>query len=153
MTEDAEALWTKARAMPHGFVPDFQEDGEYLSLVLRAARLGHLEAMVKLGDYAYRRGAVVEAYYWTSLAELKGAKGLDIALRDMRTRWMSKGCLPEYENVYEGFSEMQGSFARALLRIRCAVDAPLARARMKELAEHGLAEAQLFLDGTITDRT
>ena len=152
MTEDAEALWTKARAMPHGFIPDFQEDGEYLSLVLRAARLGHLEAMVKLGDYAYRRGTVVEAYYWTALAELKGAQGLDIALRDMRTRWLSEGCPPEYENAYEGFPETQGSFARALLRIRCAVDAPLARARMRELAEHGLAEARLFLDGKIIDK-
>ena len=53
-TEDAEELWSKARAMPHGFIPDFQTDGEYLDLLCRAAKLGHLEAMKKLGEYAAR---------------------------------------------------------------------------------------------------
>ena len=88
---------------------------------------------------------MVEAYYWTALAEKKGAKGLNAALREMKMQWMSEGCPEEYENAYDGFSEMQGSFARALLRIRCAVDAPLARERMKELAEQGCEEARLFL--------
>ena len=83
--------------------------------------------------------------YWTTLAELKGATGLGAALREMKTRWLTEGCPEEYENAYDGFSEMQGSFARALLRIRCAVDAPLARERMRELAEHGCTEARLFL--------
>ena len=131
--------------MKHNFIPDPATDGDYLAKVYTAARLGHMEAMVKLGDYAYRRGAVVEAYYWTALAELRGAKGLAAALRKMKTRWLSKGCPAEHRNVYDGFSKMQGSFARALLRIRCAVDAPLARERMKKLAEHGCEEARLFL--------
>ena len=144
-TANPEELWALARQMTHGIVPDPTKDGEYLSLVYRAAKLGHHKAMVKLGDYAYRRGAIVEAYYWTALAELKGARGLDTALREMKTRWLSEGCPPEYRNAYDGFSETQGSFARALLRIRCAVETPLARARMKELAEQGCEEARLFL--------
>ena len=143
--EEAQRMWDESRRMRHRFKPDWDEDWNYLSRVCGAARLGHLEAMVKLGDYAYRRGKIVEAYYWTALAELKGANGLDVALREMKTRWLSEGCPKEYENVYGWFSETQGSFARALLRIRCAVNAPLARERMKELAERGLAEAQLFL--------
>ena len=143
--QDAQRLWEEARKIPHSYHPDWENDGEYLSKILGAARLGHLEAMVKLGDYAYRRGAVVEAYYWTARAELEGAEGLDAALREMRLRWLSGGCPKEHGNVHEGFSELQGSFARALLRIRCAVDAPFARARMKELAELGCEEAQRFL--------
>lgn len=143
---DANRLWEEARTMTHRFNPDWEKDQEYLSKIYTAARLGHLKAMVKLGEYAYRRGAVVEAYYWTALAELKGAKGLDAALREMKTRWLSKGCPAEHRNAYDGFSEMQGSFARALLRIRCAVGTPLARARMRELAEQGCEEARLFLD-------
>ena len=131
--------------MPHNFIPDPAIDGDYLAKVYEAARLVHLEAMVKFGDCAYRRRAVVEAYYWTALAELNGAKGLGVALREMKTRWLSEGCPEEYENAYDGFSEMQGEFARALLRICCALDAPLAREWMKELAEHGCAEARLFL--------
>ena len=144
-TGDAQRLWEEARGMTHRFKPDWEKDQEYLAKVYAAARLGHFEAMVKLGEYAYRRGAVVEAYYWTALSELKGAKGLDTALREIKTRWLSNGCPAEHSNAYDGFSEEQGSFARALLRIRCAVDAPLARKRMKELSEQGCEEARLYL--------
>ena len=91
---DAGRLWEEARGMTHNFTPDWEKDREYLAKVYTAARLGHLEAMVKLGDYAYRRGAVVEAFYWTILAELKGATGLGVALREMRVRWLSEGCPP-----------------------------------------------------------
>lgn len=141
----ADRLWVEARALTHNFIPDPSTDADYLAKLHGAAKLGHLVAMAKLGDYAFRRNALVEAYYWTALANLKGATGLDEPLRQIETCWMSYGFPTEYENVYTYFSEEQGSFARALLRIRCAVDAPHARARMKELAERGLAEARLFL--------
>ena len=74
----------------HNIIPDPKTDGDYLSKVYAAAKLGHLEAMVKLGDCAYRRGAVVEAFYWTFLAEMKGAVGLDEALCEMRTQWLAE---------------------------------------------------------------
>lgn len=142
---EARRLWEEARGMAHRFLPDWEKDQDYLAKVYTAARLGHLEAMVKLGDYAYRRGAVVEAYYWTLLAELKGATGLGVALREMRLRWLSEGCPEEYENAYGDFTEEQGVFARAVLRLQCGVDPQYARARLKELAECGVEEAQLFL--------
>ena len=131
--------------MTHNFTPDWEKDREYLAKVYTAARLGHLEAMVKLGEYAGRRGAVVEAFYWTILAELKGATGLGVALREMRSRWLSEGCPEEYENAYTDFTEEQGVFARAVLRLQCGVAPQYARARLKELADRGLPEAQLFL--------
>ena len=86
---EADRLWEEARGITHNFTPDWEEDQVYLAKVYGAAKLGHLEAMVKLGDYAYRRGGVVEAYYWTLIAELKGATGLGVALREMRSRWLS----------------------------------------------------------------
>ena len=144
-TTDANQLWDEAREMPHDFIPDPVKDGDYLAKVYAAAKLGHLEAMAKLGEYAFRRKALVEAYYWTALAELKGAKGLERTLRKIRSAWLAARCPAQHGNTHEGFSEQQGSFARALLRIRCAVNTPLARARMRELAEQGCAEAQLFL--------
>ena len=143
--EEAERLWLEAREMPHEFIPDPETDHDYLAKVYGAAKLGHLEAMVKLGDYAFRRGALVEAYYWTALAELKGAEGLDEAMGMMMEEWMEEECPTEYDNAYDEFTEEQGSFARALLRIRCAVDSQIAWARMRELAEAGSAEAKLFL--------
>ena len=142
---NAQMLWEEAREMPHNFIPDPDEDRDYLTRVHGAAKLGHLEAMVKLGDYAYRRGAVVEAFYWTLLAELKGATGLGAALREMRVRWMSEGCPEEYENTYVEFTEEQGVFARAVLRLQCGVDPQYARARLKELAERGVEDAMRFL--------
>ena len=142
---DADRLWAEARDMPHNFIPDPKTDGDYLSKIYRAARLEHLEAMVKLGEYAGRRGAVVEAYYWTLLAELKGATGLKVQLRELRSRWQALGCPRQHRNAYADFTEEQGVFARAVLRLQCGVAPQYARARLKELAERGVPEAQLFL--------
>ena len=150
--QTATRLWEEARGMAHNFTPDWVLDKDYLTKIYGAAKLGHLEAMAKLGEYALRRGAVVEAYYWTALAKLYGASGLSKTLLLIGSIWMSKGCPAEHRNVYSEFTEMQGSFARALLRIRCAVDAPHARARMRELAEQGCVEAQLFMRGSEAKR-
>lgn len=145
--EQAEALWTKARSLPHGFVPDEVEDGEYLALVREAAALGHVGAMAKLGDYAFRRGWIVEAVYWTVLAQMHGAEGLETALGEMRKTWAKEGCPPEYENVSPRFSEMQGSFARALLNLMIGSNVTRARGRLRELAEQGCTEARLYCRG------
>ena len=142
---DADRLWEEARGMSHNFTPDWEKDREYLAKVYGAAKLGHLEAMVKLGDYAYRRGAAVEAFYWTFLAELKGAMGLDEALCEMRTQWLAEGCPAEFENAYAEFTEEQGDFARAVLCLQCEIDPQYARARLEELAERSCEEARLFL--------
>ena len=131
--------------MPHRFIPDPMVDGDYLSKIYAAAKLGHLEAMAKLGEYAGRRGAVVEAFYWTLLAELKGAKGLKVQLRELRSRWQALGCPQQYHNAYKDFTEEQGVFARAVLRLQCGVNPQYARARLKELADRGVKEARLFL--------
>ena len=92
-------------------------------------------------------GALVlcEAFYWTILAELKGADGLDETLFEMRTRWLSEGCPPEFENAYSDFTEEQGEFARAVLHLQCEVDPRFGYARMQELAAAGNEDAQLFL--------
>ena len=141
---EADRLWTEARRMPHNIIPDPATDGDYLAKIRGAAALGHLKAMAKLGEYAFRRGALVEAYYWTALAELKGASLLAETLRLIEAQWMQAGCPTEYDNLYDDFSERQGSFARALLRIRCGVDVRAACARLEKLAASGQEEARRF---------
>ena len=121
---------------------------EDLASVYEEAKLGKPEALAWLGDYAYRRGVIVEAFYWTILAELRGADGLDETLCEMRTRWLSEGCPPEFENAYAEFTEEQGEFARAVLRLQCDVDPQCACALLEELAERGVVEARLFLGET-----
>ncbi len=58
---------------------------------------------------------------------------------------IEEGCPEEYENAYGEFTEEQGVFARAVLRLQCGVDSQYARARLKELADRGVPEARLFL--------
>ena len=141
----ADQLWAEARALPHGFIPDPKWDAEYMAKLCGAARLGLFDAMLKLGEYAFRRGAIVEAYYWMALADLKGAGGLEIPLRKMRTAWLAKGRPAQHENVYEGFTEQQGKFARTLLCLRSSINIDEVRARMQELAADGCEEAVLSL--------
>ena len=127
---------------------DPRSDDEDLGNIYKAAKQGSPEAMVALGEYAYWRGAIVEAFYWTFLAELKGMAGLDEVLFEMRTRWLAEGCPPEFENAYAEFTEEQGEFARAVLRLQCDVDPQCACALLEELAERGVVEARLFLGET-----
>ena len=124
---------------------DPRSDGEDLASVYAAAKQGSPEAMLELGAYAYSRGAIVEAFYWTILAELKGAGGLDETLFEMRTRWLSEGCPPEFENAYSDFTEEQGEFARAVLCLQCDVDPQYASIRLDELADAGNEDARLFV--------
>jgi len=142
--ESAQQLWDRAREMPHGVVPNPRDDFDYLALVHEAADLGHIDALMKLSDYAVRRGMSVEAFFWGSLAVRSGARGVDGWLGGIKVAWMSSGCPGEYENVDQWFTEARGSVSRALLRIACAVDAPIARRRLRELAEAGNADAIRF---------
>ena len=106
---------------------------------------GHWLLRETLAAILIRRGKLVEAYYWTALSDLKGAEGLANVLRQIESEWVMSGCPMEYDNVYDGYSEQQGSFARALLRIRCVVDLSLGRVRMRELAKQNCEEARLFM--------
>ena len=123
----------------------FQPDARHLQLIYDARQKGDLSAYLQLGEIALQRGMLIEAYYWMALADILGVRNLTVTLRRLRVRWMKVGTPTEYDNVYEGFDEEQGEFARALLRIQCGVLAPLARSRMKKLAAAGSEEALLYL--------
>lgn len=151
--KNGDRLWTEAQGVPHGRVPDFRKDGDYLRLVVKAAQLGQTEAMVKLSEYAERRGKTVEAFYWMQRAELSGTKGVGQRLRKLRAMWLSLGCPGEHRNVTDGFTAEQGSFARAVLHISRPLDAPQARKRLRELADGGCKEARLYLQSHFPDKT
>ena len=138
--------WDKAREMPHNFVPDPDADYEYLRLMHDAARAGSRRAMVKLADYARRRCADVESYYWLTMAKIHGAEGLDEAIAYCRNQWKVNGFNPEYENEYVFFTERQGVLGRAALRLDSGVDVTMARARLKVLIANGDQEAKLILE-------
>ena len=145
LDDESEMLWKEARSMIHNEIPSFETDGPYLTLVYKAALAGHVEAMSKLGDYAFRRGELVETFYWKQQVEFAGGCCCCPSLADIIAKWIECGCPEEYENVTDGFSERQGVFARAVLRLVSGLDPEYATKRLEELAAAGDADALCFL--------
>ena len=141
-----EELWRRAREIPHDFVPDPEIDHDYLALVHAAATAGLAEAQAKLAEYASRRNAIVEAFYWMTRARRSGISGADVFLRQCCREWKANGCPPEYENEYEFFTERQGVLGRAALRLACGVEVERAQQRLVEMIADGDAEAKAILD-------
>ena len=144
-----DELWHMAREMKHNFVPHPVVDRRYLALVHAAAMAGHAEAQSKLAEYASRRNALVEAYYWMSKAKRNGLEGADDFLLQCREQWQRNGCFPEYENHYEFFTERQGVLARAALRRTCGIQVVRATQRLEEMIADGDAEAKEFLEESV----
>jgi len=154
----AEALWKRARGMEHSVIPDFEADAEYLNLVYSAAERGHVPALAKLGDYAFRRGAFVEAYFWTKVAmrrlELGDGKDpqrmreIDNMLRSIQREWRFAGQPQEFENVYGNFPEERGELGRAFLRLAEGVESSQTRDYIRCLADRGNPDAALFVGKT-----
>lgn len=142
-----EEAWERMQTMEHNLIPDFVVDAEYLYYVNVAAQGGNLNAIAKLGEYAMRRGTIVEAFYWTFLADMYGHPEVATPLRNIRSLWMRSGCPGEEDNVRPDFTETQGEFARAVLAVQCGLDAPLARRTIEGLAAAGCREAEVLLGG------
>lgn len=143
--EMSERMWRSARKIAHNYIPDTVHDGQYLNLLHGAAMSGHSKAQAKLSDYAFRRGALVEAYYWMKLAQLNGFTEAEPKLKDCRAQWRRSAYPLEYENVYEHFTERQGSLGRAFLRLDCGVQADQAKKRLASMAAEGEAVAVMIL--------
>lgn len=139
-------MWKTARTLKHNFIPNPKADNRYLSLVHGAAMSGHAEAQAKLGEYAFRRGALVETYYWLTLSQLNGNPEAETRMRDCRAQWIRSGCSPEYGNVYEFFTERQSSLGRAVLRLDCGILVDRAIARLKDMIAEGEVAAVLVLE-------
>ena len=142
---EAMRMWREARSMEHDRIPSTDADNEYLRLVHGAAMAGLALAQAKLGEYAARRGKLVEAYYWTKLARINGNGAAAKLQRECRVKWLQRNCPPEHGNVHPFFTEQQGSVGRASLRLDCGFEKTAARQRLKELIAAGNEDAALFL--------
>ena len=143
--EMSERMWRSARKIRHNYIPDRAHDGKYLNLLHGAAMSGHSKAQAKLSDYAFRRGTLVEAYYWMKLAQLNGFAEAEPKLKACRDKWRRLTCPLEYENVYEHFTERQGSLGRTFLRLDSGVQADQAKKRLASMAAEGEAVAVMIL--------
>jgi len=117
--------------MKHRAIPDFRMDGPYLELLGRSAEKGYAPALAKLGEYAVRRCAWVEAYYWMKRAQRNGMHGLSPTLRAIRNGWAADGFPRQSSNVNKLFTEEAGRLGRALLRLDSGHEAAKAREFLK----------------------
>ena len=141
--------------MVHSEIPDPVEDAEYLDLIFSAAERGHVPALAELGDFAFRRGAFVEAYFWTTMAkrrlelsedpDAQWYREIGDMLRNIRRAWSAEGQPPEFENVYENFPEERGELGRAFLRLDIGKEVALTRDYIRFLADKGNPDAALFV--------
>jgi len=129
--ETGEELYARARGMPHQEIPDFLDDGEYLELLGEAAEKGYPHALAKLGEYALRRCAWVEAYYWMKKARRAGMENLEPVLRGIRLSWATDGYPLQTSNVHRLFSELDGSVGRALVNLDSGRETATARAYLR----------------------
>jgi len=135
-----EALYVQARSLPHQQIPDFETDSDYLTLLGRSAEKGYPRALTKLGEYAMRRSAWVEAYYWMWLAQKKGMGNLSGTLREIRRCWAMDGFPAQSSNVSSLFSKKAGSIGRALLGVDSGREASTARAFLRKEAPEYLVQ-------------
>ena len=143
---EAERVWAEACGMKiHSESPDFATDWQYMTLVYKAAGLGHLEAMSKLGDYAFARGDVVEAFYWKHRVEMNGGRCRNPSLMDIIGIWGDVGCPDGGEEVSAGFTEQHAAFAHAVLCLKSGINPQFGNIRLKELADAGDEDAMRFL--------
>lgn len=131
--------------MFHREVSDISTDWRYMNALYKAAELGHLEAMSKLGDYAYLREEQVEAFYWKLKVEFAGGICRNPSLNDIVGAWLEAGCPEDTEGLKAGFGEEQSSFAYAALCYRGGVDSETASITLNQLAKAGNPDAIRFL--------
>ena len=142
---EAEKLWAEACGMTPSEIPSFETDWRYMTLVHKAAELGYGEAMSALGDFAFQRGDVVEAFYWKLRVEMGGGRCRNPSLANIISVWTEVGCPDGSEDIGAGLSEQRAVFAHAVLCLKSRVDPRFGTMRLKELADAGDEDAKKFL--------
>ena len=142
---EAARLWHEASEIAHSHLPSWENDGKYLNLVVTAAKLGRVEAMGKLGDFAFCRKVIDEAFYWKMKVKIRGARVPGVQLRDILKLWKKMGCPRHGRSFTPDFGEPQADYARAALKLMCGLDGHNARKKIRDLSAAGNKDATDFM--------
>ena len=144
--DEREKLWAEARGITPGEMPSFETDLQYVAPLLEAAERGEAEAMSALGDFAFQRGALVEAFYWRLRVEMGAGCCCNPILTNIISAWVGVGCPDGGEEIGASLSEQQAAFAHAVLCLLSGVDPRYGTMRLKELSDAGVEDAKQFLE-------
>lgn len=121
-------------------------DPDRIAEVHRQARARRPELFVRLGEYAWCRGAMVEAHFWVSLAKFHGVEGLDDWLDRIHKRWLLLHRPSELQNAYAQFTPQHGALSRAHLLYLSGFNVQLQYDIIMRMAQKGDRDARLFLE-------
>lgn len=94
---------------------------------------------------AFAGGALVEAYYFGSIARLCGHRQISTVLGQIRVVWKRAGCPSEKGLINETFSPEESAIGRAMLRIESGIDPERGYALLTDLKNEGYAVARDLL--------
>lgn len=94
---------------------------------------------------AFAGGALIEAYYFGSIARLCGHRQISTVLGQIRVVWKRAGCPSEKGLINEAFSPEESAIGRAMLRIESGIDPERGYALLTDLKNEGYAVARDLL--------
>jgi len=121
-------------------------DPECLARTYRRARARRPEFFVRLGEYAWHRGAMIEAHFWVSMAAAHGVEGLDEWLQQIRRRWLQSGRSAEADNIYDQFPPERNMLARAMMMCANGLSVHPNQELIFRMAQDGDRDAQFILE-------
>lgn len=142
-----KSRWEERRKMEQAEEQFAREacDISHLMRLHRLARRRRPELFVRLGEYSWHRGAMIETHFWVSLAKINGVEGLDEWLHQIRTRWLQSGCRREEDNEYELYPLRRSVLAQALMMCATGKDLHINHDVIVDFAQHGDRDARAIL--------
>ena len=143
LAAEAERLWIEACGITHQEAADFSTDWHYLTLLYQSAELGSLLAMSKLGDHAYAREDLVEAFYWKLMLELRHGKPSGLPAQGVCRFWQDVGCPEPTADEGGSFTENQSRLAMAVLDLWSGRHVHTPKETIRQMVEEGDKDALL----------
>ena len=98
------------------------------------------QKLMERGKYAWSKGLLVEAHYWTTLARALGARGLAARLVQLERDWQARGC-PDETFINHGD---RGKLAQAYMCFKCGIGRHRNAEFILSCAESGSRSARLL---------
>ena len=120
-----------------------QQDGRYFQTLYQAAQAGSLSAMNKLGEFAFARRDLVEAFYWKLMLEMRHGKPSGLSAQGICRFWQDVGCPKPTADAGGSFTDNQSKLAMAVLDLWSGRHVHTPKETIRQMVEEGDKDALL----------